>query len=80
MLLSLASLYQCRQIHGYGTLKYIWVVTSGTICFVLSVCFGQLRCFMISLAAPVAAGAPPEAPNSETEVTLAAVLTGYQYI
>lgn len=27
---------------------------------------------MISLAAPVTAGAPPEAPNSETEVTLAA--------
>lgn len=30
---------------------------------------------MISLAAPVTAGAPSEDPNSETEVTLAALAT-----
>lgn len=79
MLLSLVSQHHCRQIHGYGTLKNIWVMTSGTIRSVLR----HLHCFMISLAAPVTAAAPPpppEAPNSETEVTLAAILTGYQYI
>lgn len=79
MLLRLAPQYQCRQIHGYGTLEAPYSTSRCDLRYDLR-CFVSVSldsCFMISLAAPVTAEAPPEAPNSETEVSLAGKLTGY---